>query len=666
MKKKNFVLCLFFLFSVVDANAQEFKLGKVSIAELQEKVHPIDSTAEAAILFDKARTFFTYNTTNGFSINTEQVCRIKIYKKEGLKWANYKVPYYVGYEHYNDDQVEFSDCVTYNLENGTIVKTKLNSEGIFKTSVNKYWKEIAISMPNVKSGSVIEFKYVLKSENIVEFPDFNFQQDIPVNNSEYITEIPGFFTYKVIKKGSLEVLSESKIASSSFIFENEHDKMQTDGVNFKKVVSRYFVKNIPSLKEEPFVDNIKNYRLAIQHELEKEQFNGEPVKDYSMTWEGVAKTIYKEKSFGEELKEREYVWPDLKKILENKNLPNERMDIIFKFVQNKMNWNGKKGYYADKGVKQAYIDGTGNTADINFILITMLNSAGLKASPVLVSTVDHGIPVYPNRTVFNYVVAAVEVDGKQVLLDASNKFTTQNVLPQYALNWTGRLMNEDGSSQEINLTPDFLSRKTLGMLVSIDEKGKLSGKYRTLKTEYEAFDFREKYTGINKENYLEKVENDLPGVQISEYSVENIKDFSKPIVEDFTFATDNQCEIIGDKMYINPKLFFTQIKNPFVQEKREFPIYFGYPKEETFKININIPEGYVVESIPKSIRLETGENVGSFKFNCATSDNKIQISISKEIKIELVAADFYPVLKGFYKQIIDKQNEKIVLKKIQP
>jgi hypothetical protein len=36
-------------------------------------------------------------------------------------------------------------------------------------------------MPNVKVGSVIEFKYILKSENIVEFPAFNFQQDIPVN-----------------------------------------------------------------------------------------------------------------------------------------------------------------------------------------------------------------------------------------------------------------------------------------------------------------------------------------------------------------------------------------------------------------------------------------------------------------------------------------------------
>lgn len=62
-------------------------------------------------------------------------------------------------------------------------------------------------------------------------------------------------------------------------------------------------------------------------------------------------------------------------------------------------------------------------------------------------------------------------------------------------------------------------------------------------------------------------------------AVENLKDFSKPVIENFTFATDNQFEIIGDKMYINPKLFFAESKNPFNQGKRGFSIYFGYPKQ---------------------------------------------------------------------------------------
>lgn len=663
MKIKLFVVLLIAI-SFPNVYAQKFEFGKVSFAELEEKVHPIDTTAVAAVLFNKARTFFSYDVKNGFSINTENTFRIKIYKKEGLKWANHKVSYYVGYENYNDDRVEFSNCYTYNAENGKVVITKLNNEGSFKTNVNKYWKEAAIVMPNVKSGSVIEFKYIVKSENIIEFPDFNFQHDIPVNYSEYITEIPGFFVYKALLKGTFEIKPESKIVRGNLTYANKYDSMRSEMVSFDQVNSKYVAQNIPALKEESFVDNIENYRFSIQHELEKTQFYQEPVKDYSLTWGGVVKTIYENPDFGNQLKERTYVEQDASRIIENIGTNAEKVAAIFKFVQNKMNWNSQKGYYTDKGVKQAYMDGTGNTAEINFILIAMLNAAGMDANPVLLSTIDHGVPQYPNRTIFNYVIAAVEIDGKQIVLDATNKYTTLNIIPLNAINWTGRLLRKDGTSQEIKLVPDFQSKKVINMMAAIDEKGKVSGKYRVHRTDYEAFAFREKNSGINQQNYLEKVENDLTGVQISDYSIENSKDLSKPVIENFTFTTDNECEMIGDKMYINPKLFFTQTKNPFVQEERQYPIYFGCPRQEKLNVNIDIPEGYVVESLPKSIKIQTGENVGSFVFNSVTSDNKIQIVIAEDVNKGIVSSTFYDVLKSFYQQMTDKQNEKIVLKKI--
>lgn len=659
-------LLIHFLLSIyiLNANAQEFKLGKVSIKELEEKAHPNDTTAAAAILFNKARTFFTYDIKNGFSINTENTFRIKIYKKEGLNWANYKLPYRSAYETLNDDRVEFSDAVTYNIENGKVVKTKLNREGVFKTSTNKYWKEASLTMPNVKSGSIIEFTYILKSENIVEFPDFMFQYNIPVNSSEYNVDIPGFFVYKAVAKRASEIISESKVTRGSLQFANENNSLRTESVSFEQQSNRHRAYYIPALKEEPFVDNIENYRISIQHELEKTQFYQEPVKDYSTTWEGVAKTIYSDKDFGKELKERNYIAQDAVQILKNVNSKNERLDVIFKFVQNKMNWNHKKGYYTDKGVKQAYIDGTGNAAEINFILMAMLNYAGIPTSPVLLSTIDNGVPMFPNRTIFNYVIAAAEIDGKQILLDATNKYTTNNILPQYTLNWTGRLLREDGSSEIIKLEPQVLSKKGVNMMVTLGENGVLSGKYRVLRTDYEAFSFREKYAGVNQQNYLENLENDFAGIEISNYNVENSTDASTAVSENFSFTTDNQSEIIGDKIYIDPLLFFTPTKNPFLQEKRDFPIYFGYPTQSKYNINITIPDGYVIETLPKSINLATGENVGSFVFNISATNNKIQIAITEELRSLLVSANFYKNLKGFYKQKIDKLNEKIVLKKI--
>jgi hypothetical protein len=53
-----------------------------------------------------------------------------------------------------------------------------------------------------------------------------------------------------------------------------------------------------------------------------------------------------------------------------------------------MNWNNQYGY-VDKGIKKAYVEKTGNTAEINFILIRMLK-AGISVNPVLLSTIEHG------------------------------------------------------------------------------------------------------------------------------------------------------------------------------------------------------------------------------------------------------------------------------------
>lgn len=662
MKISKLLITLFLIAFFSKANAQKFELGKVSINELQEKTHPIDTSAAAAILYNKARTFFVYNITTGFSINTEYEFRIKIYKKEGLKWANHQVHYYVGYENYNDDMVSFSKAVTYNLENGAIVKTKLDNEGSFKKNVNEYWNEASITMPNVKVGSIIEFKYLLKSENIVAFPVFNFQYDVPVNYSQYITEVPGFFTYKPILTGYVKVQTEQKLANGFQNFENKYQ--QSTGINYKQINSSYIAENVPAIKEETYVDNIQNYRSSLQHELEKTQFPDVPVKDYSETWEGVAKIIYQNKDFGNELGERDYISQDLKKILKDVNTISEKVDVIFRFVQNKMNWNNQKGYLTDIGVKKAYLAGTGNVAEINFILIAMLNYAGINSNPVLISTTEHGIPVFPNRTIFNYVIVATEIDGKQVLLDATNKKTTLNILPLNTLNWTGRLIRQDGTSQEINLVPKTLTTENTNLMVVIDTMGKITGKARNIKTDYDALRFREKNEGSSKDVYLEKLESNLNGIQIIDYSIDNIKDFSKPIVENFTFTADNQCEIIGGKIYFDPLFFFTQKTNPFVQEKRQMPIYFGYPKQSKFNINIEIPEGYVIETMPKPIKISTAENVGLFTFNIFSEGNKIQVQITREINTAIVSADFYEVLKDFHQKMLGKLNEKIVLKKI--
>jgi hypothetical protein len=78
---------------------------------------------------------------------------------------------------------------------------------------------------------------------------------------------------------------------------------------------------------------------------------------------------------------REPIFSRFKEILKNAASDLENWISFFKFVQHKMNWNNQNGYYTDKGVIKAYIDRTGNVAEINFILTAMLKFAGINANP---------------------------------------------------------------------------------------------------------------------------------------------------------------------------------------------------------------------------------------------------------------------------------------------
>lgn len=671
MKYNQLIIFLFLTLPFFEGNAQDFKLGKVSMQELQEKRHPTDSTAVAAILFEKGNVDFEYNEDDGFVMITEVITRIKIYKKEGYEWANKALRYYTG--GMSNESIIFSDAATYNLVDGKIEKTKLKSDGLFDEEVNKYWGQKKITMPNIKVGSVIEYKYLIKSVRYAELTEWSFQSNIPVNFSEFITHIPEYFVYNPNFKGyiSPKISSEKNNKAISYSHKQKVNKgiglataSSIEKLEFSETNTTYLAENLPAMKAEAFVNNINNYRTSISHELSIIKFPNQPYKTFSSDWNSVAKTIYDYDDFGIELNKTGYFEEDLKAVTTGLTSSEEKISAVFNFVKTNIKWNDYYGYSCIEGVKKAYKDKTGNVAEINLMLTAMLRHVGLTANPVLVSTRSNGIALFPNRTAFNYVIAAVETPNGFVLLDASDKFSTPNILPFRALNWIGRLIRKDGTSEEVNLMPKVTSNDVVTMNYEVGANGLVSGKLRRQRTDYNAMEFRKNIDDVKEESYLEKLENDNDKIEINGYSRTNEKELKLPVIENFSYAGSNFSEIIGGKIYVSPMLFYTDSENPFKQENREYPIDYGYPFMDKYAINIQIPDGYKVETLPAATILSMEDNLGSFKFMTSLSGNIIQMSVMYQINEPIISSDNYSMLKEFYQKMIEKENEKIILAKI--
>ena len=621
-------------------------------------------------MFNIGKTFFEFDIDKGFKLVTEVTTKIKVYKKEGYSFADISVPIYVGDS--EKETVSFSKTFTYNLVNGKIEKTKMKSDGEFTEKVNKYWSVVKISLPNVREGSIIEYKYELTSPFLSNLPEWYFQKSIPVNFSKYETIIPEYLVYNPRIKGYVlpKVTASSKntrynytekdrsgnrVSKTSFSYEN---------IDYKESITTYILEMSPSMKDEDFVSNIKDYTAGVSHELSIIKYPNSPIKTLSYSWEDVCKSIYDNENFGSELKKAGYFETDIEQLLQGKNTREEKIVTLLEYVKKQVKWNNFNGIFCDDGLKSAYKNRTGNVAEINLMLVSMLRFAGLEANPVLVSTKSNGIPLFPSRTAFNYVICAVEIPDGVIMLDATDMNSSLNIMPTRVLNWQGRLIRKEGSSVFVDLRPSFVSKENTSGLLSIDVEGNVSGKLRTQYFDYNAYRFRNNYLYSNNENYIESLEKKLGQIEIDDYLVTNENILSKPILEEFSFKHSDLIEIIGDKMYFSPLLFYSLNENPFKVEKRDYPIDFVYPQEDKYTITINLPEGYVVESVPQNTVFAIENSLLVYRFNLNPSEGKIQIGATLTINEAMITPNNYNYLKDFFKKVVENQTEKIVLKKI--
>ncbi|WP_034043242.1 transglutaminase domain-containing protein [Wocania ichthyoenteri] len=670
---KNVITTLAILFICQISIAQDYKFGKVSKEELQEKYNPLDSSASATYLYKYRKTFFEHQKEKGFQLITEVHERVKIYNKEGFDYATKAINLYKSGSH--QENARGLKAYTYNLVDGTIEDTKLKKDGIFKTEKSKYHNETKFTMPNIKEGSVVEYEYKIISPFYSNVDEFRLQHAIPIKKLEAQFQAPEYYNFKVNMKGFLQVIPK---------IENKRDKLQyknkvpisenkaldasthyrSGEIEFTKIVSSYSLENIPALKEEPYVNNINNYRSSVKYELSYVKMPQSTIEYYSTTWEDVVKTIYKSSSFGAELDKSGYYEDDIDALISAVSDPKARVALIFDFVKSRVKWNTYYGKYTSGGVRKAYKEQVGNVAEINLMLTSMLRYAGLEANPVLVSTRQNGIPLFPTREGYNYVVSCVELPTGHVLLDATNKYGSPNILPYRTLNWEGRIIKKDGTSSLINLYPSENSKTSILMMADLSEEGDLEGNFRSVKTNHKALSYRERYNNANEDDFLEQLENKHDGLEISDFKVANAVELSKPVMESYKFFKESQADIIGDKIYFSPLFFLRTKENPFKLEKREFPVDFGYPSSSTYRITINLPEGYKVESIPEGTALVLPDDLGMFKYILSQKGSTIQLLIDAKMNTSIISPLYYETLKAYFKQLIEKENEQIVLTKV--
>ncbi|MCC9136711.1 DUF3857 domain-containing protein [Pontibacter silvestris] len=649
-----FTLALLFGFlEVTHVRAQSAKFGKVSEAELTMKSYEKDTSATAVILSDYGSSYFTYSS--GFQIVFERHTRIKILKKSGYDWANVSIPYFQ--RGTDREKVNSIKGFTYNIEDGKIIKDKLESKVTFDEQMNENWSAKKFTMPNVKEGSVIEFSYTILSDFVYNLRDWEFQHTIPVAWSEYRVKIPEYFDYKFLQKGYVP------------FYDSKQEKTvgapgSSTGAKLDNNAYVWMMKDVPALREEKYITTLSDYQAKIEFELQSVKFPGELQKTMTGNWEDVTNDLLKSDRFGTQLNRNGFFKDEIAAVVAKHTGAEEQMQAIYDLVKSNMKWNGKNRVYTEAPIRKAYDNRTGSSAEINLLLTAMLLEAGLDAAPVLVSTRDHGrvFEGYsPMLNKFNYVVSQVKVADKEYLLDATEPLLPAGMLPVRCLNGVGRLIKKE-DQRWVELKPVLPYVKLFSAELSIDGNGEIKGKATESIGGYEALYMRKNILEEGENKYAERIAKDFGDYKISKPEIKNLDMITQALAINYDI-TANENGKANSVIYLNPMVGHGEKENPFKLNERTYPVDFAAPIDETFICKFVIPEGYELDEVPKGLSVALPESGGKFIYIVQQKGNILEVMSKISISKPMFYAQEYPYLKEFYNQIIAKHAENIVLKK---
>lgn len=663
LTKLIFFLSFFFCLSAFGQDRNPAKFGKISAADLKTKSYSIDNNASAVIIADIGSSQVIGNLHGWFSIEFKHFKRIHILKESAYDLANVEVLLYR--DGTGEEELKSLKAHTYNLENGKLVEGNIDiKKSIYTTAIDKNHIIKKFAFPGVKAGSIIEYEYTVSSDFITNLQPWRFQSNHPTLWSEYNVSIPEFLYYVFLQQGAIKKTQTTK--QENFRVTDSRTASRSTSEPFIATVNDYrmLMKNVPAIKEESFVSTIENHVAKVEFQLAEYR---SPLSQQTLMgdWEDVTETLLNDENFGGQLKkDNNWLNGEMSVILKDAKTDKEKAKNIFNYLQKNFTCTDHNKLYTEQSLRNVFKDKKGSEVEINLLLVTMFRKIGLTADAIMLSTRSHGYVFsnYPVVDRFNYVICRTLIDDKPVYLDASKRNLGFGQLDWECYNGYARVISEKASMADLS-SDSIIESKTTTLMAFTDQKGETTGFVQQIPGAYESLLIKDKISEHGLKEYLKEVESEKPSdIEISNYKIESYPDADDKVYVKYDFKLNTEKK---DIIYLDPMFGEGFTENPFPEEKRIYPIEMPYALDETFLSKMEVLNGYKIDQVPVSVRINLDQEGKSF-FEYLVEISGSYISLRSRIKVHrsYFLPEEYKALREFFTIIVNKQNEKIILKKI--
>ena len=655
--KTTFLFLLFILFyfiSIAKIGKDPAEWGKFSKEELEMKVYKMDSSASAVILVKFGSVFFEV-INNELKTVYECLIRIKILDKSGFDYGDVGIPYYA--KNNTDRFIDIKAHTINTTDGGKIQESIVSKDLILDEDVNGFYHRKKFAFPDLQEGSIIEYYYKIMSDDFYFLNEWEFQNSIPTVVCEYRTYIPDVFNYSIMANGKVGIQEIQR--DNTFLILGTMNSMSTNRINVD--ITSYLMKDVKALHSEPFSIRSADYARF------NFQLNAINIP------ERVHKTVLKDwKKFGEYLNETEWYENQFHSFNFTKELTQqllngitnekEKITTLYNYVKNNFAWNENYSIYMDN-LRTAFKNKTGNSSEINSILLCMLRSAGLKADPVMICTRDKGEVqrAYTFLKQFNHTVVRIKTDNEEYILDAIDPLKPMSLQNELNINIQGYILY-DKNFEWIQINNTLVSKSSQNFLLTLDKDDNINGKYVYSCNNHSALHGRKSIIqrGL-KEFFSDFIDEKKINIKSDSITVQNLDSLNNNLIIKSNISSS---VISSDKfIYLTPYINADLHTNPFNDEIRENPVEFIFPINDISTFNLKIPSGYKINEIPKSIKVTLPDSAASFTFITTSTDDQIQLKSVLTINKLFFPVEEYTEVRDFFAAISKKFSEQIVINK---
>lgn len=643
------VLALFVTASALTAQ-EEFDFGKIDQADLAMTQLESDTSAGAYVLHHSNTIDFTFSDDGPVLMNTVRR-RVKILKRSGFNEADVAIYFRPRYENLNALKAMI------HLPDGEEIKLK--NKDFIREDYSDEVKLIKFTFPQITEGAIIEYTYHHTDETITYLPKFQFQEDIPVRWAEYKAMIPQYFRY----------VSLSNSHNKWFVNESDYVDEIYNGSRINAQKIRYVKTEMPAFVDQPYTNNLDDYLPQVYMQLHSVVYPSQPKQDVISTWPNLAIKLSEMEWFGKKYNNVSDVSKPLAEIEQlAEQLPTEmeKAEIAYRIIGRHMNWNDRYGIGGDDRLNKCWDKASGNSSEINMILLGVLQAMEIKAEPLLVSLRNRGAHIrsFPVLDQFDHLMVLAELDGNPIILDVNDPNRKMG-LPRFsALNAYGWVANPE-NERWISIDVPTMKQTTVAN-ITLDEEGMGIVELQTR---------MDGYYGISGRSALRNKEDELDGPLMrdiisvfpdAEFIERELNEDDDPYAP-LSFKMQAKVPLAQDAddyIYLSPMVIYPMERKLVDTEERFAPVDIGYPNRHRYIAKVAIPEGYAVEELPENIQLRSEDNSVVIRYTTTASETEVSLNYSVELGKAVYSAEEYFVLKELFERAIELQESMFVFRKV--